>query len=318
MSDKKVLVTGANGFLGQAVVRHLLGAGYPVRALVRSADREGALKGLGVEIVRGDVVNAQEMDTAVLGCKIIMHLASSYEFYPWWDKKAERLYAVNVQGTKNLLEASLRHNAERFILTSSVAAAASKTSHYARSKLLAEQEVLKFAARGLQSLILSPGIIFGEGDYKPTPSGEIIVKFLNRRYPCYFKARLPLADVDDVAKAFVSAIEKGSPGVNYTLCDSRTYNFQEVFGLLEELSQVKAPRFEVPYPVLLGFSYADEVISAFILRKKPLIPSEGLKFCHLCGSLDNSRAVLDLGFMVTPIKETLAKAVNWYKNNGYC
>ncbi|MCX5713458.1 MAG: NAD-dependent epimerase/dehydratase family protein [Candidatus Omnitrophica bacterium] len=317
MPEKKVLVTGANGFLGQAVVRHLVSAGYSVRGLVRSLSEDCPLKGLNIEIVTGDVVNPEEMERAVSGCGIIMHLASIYSFYPWWEKSALRIYEVNVKGTKNLLEASLRKGVERFIFTGSVAAMADKTSHYARSKLMAEEEVLGFCARNLPALILSPGIIFGEGDYKPTPSGEMIVKFLNRQYPCYFEAGLPLADVEDVACAYVSAIEKGRIGARYFLCDNRKYTFGEIFGLLEEISKVKAPRLKIPYSLLLGFAYFDEVVSAFILRKKPLIPSEGLKFCHLPGEFDNSKAVEELGFRVTPIRETITRAVNWYKKNGY-
>ncbi|MCX5697744.1 MAG: NAD-dependent epimerase/dehydratase family protein [Candidatus Omnitrophica bacterium] len=317
MFDKKVLVTGADGFLGRTVVRHLINAGYPVRGLVRSINENSPLKALDIELVCGDVINPQDLERAVPGCKIIMHLASIYRFYPWWDKDVSDIYEVNVGGTKNLLEASLRYNAERFIFTSSVAAMADKTSHYARSKLQAEEEVLKYCDRGSAALILSPGIIFGEGDYKPTPSGEIIVKFLNRQYPCYFEAHLSIADVDDVARAYVAAIEKGRPGAKYILCDSRQYTFQEIFSLLEDISQVRRPRTEIPYPLLLSFVYFDEMVSAFILNKKPLIPSEGLRFCNTPVRLDNSKAIAELGYTITPIRETLVKAVDWYKRNGY-
>jgi dihydroflavonol-4-reductase len=257
------------------------------------------------------------MEMAAAGCKVIMHLASVYQFYPWWLKETAQIYAVNVQGTKNLLEAALRNKTEKFIFTSSVAATADRTSHYARSKLQAEEEVLKFSQRGLSTLILSPGIIFGAGDSRPTPSGEIIVKFLRRQYPGYFAARLPVADVDDVARALLSAIEKGRPGANYILCAGRQYTLKEIFSLLEEISQVRAPRVRLPYILLVAFAYFDEAVRVFIAKKQPLIPSEGLQFCHYVGEFDSSPAARDLGYTAIPLRETLVKAVNWYKQNGY-
>jgi len=330
----KVLVTGASGFLGAALVRHLIAAGYPVRALIRKESEKSLLKGLDVEIVKGDVIHPQAVDRAVNGCKVIFHLASIYAFYPWWEREARSLYKINVGGTRNVLAAALKHKAEKFIFTSSVASIGKRpdakpgneetvfnvwraASHYARSKLLAEYEVLKFCERGLHALILNPAVIIGEGDYKPTPSGEIIVKFLNRRYLFYFDAVLSVADVDDVARAHIAAIKKGRIGERYILCDKEAYTMRKFLKLLEEVSGVEAPRMSLPYPLLLSFIYAEEAFSYFILKKKPLFPSEGIKFCHLSLKFDNSKAVKELGYTSTPFKETLKKAVVWYRDNGY-
>lgn len=330
----RVLVTGANGFLGSAVVRHLINAGYSVRAMVRKESKRGILEGLNVEKIEGDIAHPQAVEMAINGCKIVFHLASVYTFYPWWQKKAKDLYKINVDGTRNLLACALRHKVDKFIFTSSVASIGKRlngkpsneetifnlwytTSHYARSKLLAEYEVLKFCARGLPALVLNPAIIIGAGDYKPTPSGEIIVKFLNRFYPCYFDAAISIADADDVAKAHVAAINGGRIGERYILCNKEFYRLEEFFKLLEEISGVKAPRIKIPYPFLLCFIYIDELLSYLILKKKPLMPNEGTKYCKMSIKFDNSKAIRELGYTTTPIKETLTKAINWYRENGY-
>lgn len=329
----KVLVTGASGFLGQAVTRHLIKAGYPVRAIVRKESEKNLLKGLdNIEIVACDIIHPRAVERAVDGCRIVIHLASVYTFYPWWVRRARSLYKINIEGTRNLLSAALKHKVERFIFTSSIASIGKRwdgrpsdeetvfnlwhsASHYACSKLLAEYEVLKFSSRGLPALILNPATIIGEGDYKPTPSGEIILKFLQRRYFCYFDALLSIADVDDVARAHVSAIKNGRIGERYILCNKNSYTIKQIFGLLEDISGVKAPRIKIPYFLLLGLVYMEEVLSYLILKKKPLMPSEGIKFCRMSLRFDNSKAVRELDYTATTIKETLAKAVNWYRAN---
>ncbi|MDP2943753.1 MAG: NAD-dependent epimerase/dehydratase family protein [Candidatus Omnitrophota bacterium] len=330
----KVLVTGAGGFLGQAVVRHLVNAGYSVRAMVRHAKERFLLKEGNIEIVKGDVIYPKETEKAVDGCNTILHLASVYAFYPWWDKEAPAIYKINVDGTRNMLNAALKHKVEKFIFTSSVASIGKRfdgklsneetvynlwknSSHYARSKLLAEQEVLKYCQRGLPALILNPAIIIGEGDYKPTPSGEIIVKFLNKQYLFCFNAVLSVADVDDVAEAHISAIKKGRIGERYILCNKDAYSMEKFFALLEKVSGVKAPKAMIPYPLLLAFVYLEETLSYLIFKKKPLMPSEGIKFCNASVKFDNSKAVKELGYTTIPFKETLTKAVNWYRENGY-
>ncbi|MFH1362774.1 MAG: NAD-dependent epimerase/dehydratase family protein [Candidatus Omnitrophota bacterium] len=329
----KILVTGASGFLGCAVIKQLADRGYKIRALIHRKNQPELFGKLNIETVKGDVTRPESIDQAISGCGIVFHLASVYAFYPWWQKYPASLYKINVEGTKNLCEAALKQKVERFIYTSSIAAIGKEKSggladentvfdqgfpwsHYARSKFLAEQEVKKACAAGLPGIILNPSILAGAGDHKPTPSGEIILKFLKKNYPFYFDCVLSLADVDDVALAHVAAITKGRVRERYILCNRKHYSLKEIFALLEKISGLTAPRLKIPYGALLVFSYVDEVFSAFF-RKKPLIPVESLKTAHLGVTYDNSKATAELGFSATPLEETLNKSVSWYKENRY-
>lgn len=329
----KVLVTGGTGFIGSTLVRHLLEAHYDVRVLARRKKNRFLLEGLGVEIVEGDTTDPNAVEKAVKGCSVVFDVASVYAFYPFWEKKARALYKINVQGTMNMLNASLSNGVERFIHTSTIATIGKRpdgkpsneetgfdpknASHYARSKYLAEQEVLKFCRKGLSTVILNPAIVIGERDYKPTPSGDVIVKFLNRSYPGYFDTLWAVADADDVAKAHIAAIKRGRVGERYILCNKRHYSLKEIFQILEQISGIKAPRLKIPYPLLLGFVYLDETLSYFLFQKKPLMPTEGVGFCKMSTRYDNSKAVNELGYTSTPMQETLAKAVLWYRKNAY-
>lgn len=329
----KVLVTGGTGFIGSSLLRHLLAANYEVRILARHKKNRFLIEGLDVEIFDGDITNPEAVDKAVKGCGVVFDLASIYTFYPFWEREAKALYKINVQGTINMLNAALKNRVQRFIHTSTIATIGKRPDgkpsdettpldfenaiHYARSKYLAEREVLNYCRKGLPAIILNPGIAIGERDYKPTPSGEIIVNFLNRRYPGYFDTTWAVADVDDVARAHISAIDHGRIGERYILCDKKHYTLREVFNLLEKISGVKAPRIKIPYSFLYPFVYSDELFSYFVFKKRPAMPTEGVKFCRMSPVCDNSKAIKELDYAATPFEETLSKAVSWYRKNGY-
>jgi len=329
----KVLVTGGTGFIGSTLVRHLLAAQYDVRVLIRQKKDSFLLENLAVEVVNGDVTNIRAVEKAVEGCSAVFNLASLYAFYPFWIKEPKAIYKINVAGTIHMLEASLRYGVKKFIHTSTIATLSERSgpdsanedtgfehrgaSHYARSKYLAEQEVLKYCKRGLDAVILNPAIVIGERDHKPTPSGDVIVKFLNRNYPGYFDSLWAVADADDVARAHLAAVERGRNGERYILADSKHYTLKEIFQLLEKITGIKGPRLRIPYGLLLGFTYLDEVFSHFLFRKKPLMPTEGVKFCKMSTRYDNSKAIRELGFTPTPFEKTLEKAVAWYRKNAY-
>jgi len=329
----KVLVTGGTGFVGMALVKHLLRCDYKVRLLVRSKTNKFLPGDPGVEIVEGDIISSNDVNRAVKDCSVVFNVAGGYYFCPFWEREAKALYDVNVRGTINMLERALEHGVERFIHTSTIATIGKRpdgkpsdentefdfkrADHYARSKYLAEQEVLKYCKKGLSAVILNPAIVFGEGDHRPTPSGEIVCKFLNRSYPGIFDTMWAVADVNDVAQAHIAAIERGQIGARYIICDKRHYSMKETFSLLEEISGVKAPKIKFPFSLLMAYVYIDEYFSRKILNKKPLMPVEGVKFCSNSIIYDSSKAARELGYTARPFRDSLAEAVTWYQKNGY-
>jgi len=329
----KVLVTGGTGFIGMALVKHLIRSGHNVRLLARNKTNKFLPAGSDVEIVEGDIISSDDVSRAVKGCSVVFNVAGGYYFYPFWEREAKALYDVNVRGTINMLECALEHGVSRFIHTSTIATIGKRpdgkpsdentefdfkrADHYARSKYLAEQEVLKYSKKGLSAVILNPAIVFGEGDHRPTPSGEIICKFLNRNYPGYFETIWAVADVNDVAQAHIAAIDHGQVGGRYIICDKRHYSMKEVFSLLEEISGVKAPKIKFPIFLLMTYVYIDEFFSRMIFKKKPLMPVEGVKFCRKSIIYDSAKAAKALGYNATLFKDSLAEAVKWYQNNGY-
>jgi len=329
----KVLVTGATGFIGSAIVRHLLAANYEVRILARTKRNQFLLSGLDVDIVDGNVTSPSAVEAAMKGCSVVIDVASVYAFYPFWEKHARAMYRINVQGTKNMLEAAYKNRVKRYVHTSTIATIGKNedgkpstentpfdsrnASHYARSKYLAEQEVTQYCQKGLSAIILNPAIVIGQRDHKPTPSGEIIVKFLNRNYPGYFDATWSVADVDDVARAHVSAITKGTSGERYILCNKQPCTMKGMFQSLEKVSNIKAPKIKFPFALLNVFIHVEEFLAYKLFKRKPLLPTEGVKFCRNSIHYDNSKAVSDLGYRETPFNETLKKAVHWYRRNSY-
>ncbi len=329
----KVLVTGATGFVGSALVRALLKRGDEVHVLVRQrSPRYPNLEGLPVQAHPGDIQYLSGLKEAMRGIDVVYHAAAVYEFFPWWKRSAPAIDKVNIDGTRHVLCAAKKAGVKRLVYTSSIITIGKSedglsneetpyqegqfNSHYARTKHEAERLVLQATRDGLPAVVVNPGIVLGERDSKPTPSGEVIVKFLNRVYPGYFDALWCVADVDDVAQGHLRAVEKGRIGERYILCNKEHYSLKEIFEILEKITGLQTPFLRIPYPLLLGFVYLDEG-SAKWVRHKPLLSSEGLNFCRTFLSCDNSKAVRELGYRTTPIEKTLEKAVKWYRNHGY-
>jgi dihydroflavonol-4-reductase len=266
------------------------------------------------------------------GVDVVFHAAAVYQFFPWWKKKSPAIYKINIDGTKNVIECGKKAGIKRLVYTSSIITIgkcendlsdentpfdeSQLSSHYARSKREAESLILREAQKGFPAVIVNPGIAIGERDSKPTPSGEVLIKFLNRAYPSYFDTIWSVCDVDDVAQGHIAASEKGRIGERYILCNREHYSMIQIFKMLEKISGVKPPFIRFPYPVLLAFTYVDEW-SIKLVNHKPLLPSEAVKFCRSSLRCDSSRAVRELGYQTTPIETTLEKAVRWYRDHGY-
>jgi len=324
-----VLVTGATGFIGSHLTRVLVARGCRVRALVRPDSRLDELKGLSVDVVRGDLRDPASLARAVDGVRRVFHAAADYRL---WTPDPQALYASNVEGTRHLIDACRRIELDRFIHTSSVATLAvprgtalpdettvarigEMVGHYKRSKLLAEQEVLAAAATGLPAVIVNPTTPVGPGDWKPTPTGRMIVDFLRGRMVAYLDTGLNLVPVEDVAEGHLLAAERGRVGERYIL-GGRNMALKEIFDALAVVSGRPAPRVRMPFAVALAAGYASEMF-ARISSREPPVPLEGVRMARHKMFVDASKAQRELGFAPGSVEEALGRAVSWYRERGY-
>jgi dihydroflavonol-4-reductase len=322
------LVTGATGFLGSHVARQLLARGERVRVLARPQNDRRALEGSGAEIVEGDLRDAASLDRAVAGTSRIFHVAADYRL---WAVDPREIYESNVAGTRNLLEVARRAGVERFIYTSTVATVAvdrpelpseatqssldEMVGHYKRSKWLAEKEVLEAAKSGFPAIVVMPTTPVGPGDWKPTPTGKIILDFLNGKMPGYVETGLNFIGVEDAAAGHLLAAEKGRLGERY-LIGAENLTLKQLLDILARITGRPAPRLRIPHSVALAVAYADTLISR-LRGRAPQIPVEGVKIARHMMFVDCSRAQRELDFVAGPVAAALERAVQWYEGHGY-
>lgn len=325
----KALVTGAAGFLGANLVRELLADGCTVRALVRAGSDRRNLEGLDLEVVEGDLRDPGSLGRAVHGCPLVFHAAADYRL---WASDPAELYASNVEGTRNLLEAALLAGVERVVYTSSVGtlgnpgdgtpgnettpvSLAEMTGHYKRSKFLAERAAESFLPRGLPLVIVIPSTPVGPWDRKPTPTGRMIVDFLKRRMPAYLETGLNVIDVADCARGHILAARQGRVGEKYIL-GNENLPLREIFAILAGLTGLPAPRLRLPYlPVLLA-AHGSEALSR-LTGREPRVPLAGVRMARKFMYFDPTKAIRELGLCCRPAREALARAVAWFVANGY-
>jgi dihydroflavonol-4-reductase len=325
----KVLVTGATGFIGFHVVKLLREQGVLVRALIRGGDAD-FLEDLGVEVVIGDIRNMDAIYHAMRGCSQLYHLAADYRI---WVPDPKTMYAINVQGTRNIMHAALMLSLEKVVYTSTVgvfgpprngnpvnedshADIKQMVGHYKASKFIAEREVEGFIKKGLPAVIVNPSTPIGAMDRKPTPTGRIIVDFLNGRIPAYLNTGLNIVAVEDVAAGHLLAARSGRVGQRYIL-GNKNISLKQFFGLLAAETGRRPPVVRLPYlPVLLA-AHADSGISRLIPGREPRIPLTGVQMARHKMYFDCSRAVTELHLPQTPMEEAIKRAINWFANNGY-
>jgi dihydroflavonol-4-reductase len=325
----KTLVTGATGFLGNHVARQLAARGEQVRVLVRPSSDARALEGFETERFIGDLRDAASLDRAMAGVTRVFHVAADYRL---WARDPREIYESNVTGTRNLLEAARRAGVERFVYTSTVAtiavprrdglpnestqsSVAEMIGHYKRSKFEAEQCAMRAAESGLPVVIVNPTTPVGPGDWKPTPTGKIIVDFLNGRMPGYVDTGLNFVPVEDCAAGHLLAAERGRIGERYIL-GGRNLTLKEVLDMLAAMSGRRAPRWKVPHAVAYVAGCVDTAVS-IVVGREPQIPLEGVRMARHKMFVDASKATRDLGFSHGPIEAALERAVRWYETNGY-
>lgn len=322
---KPVLVTGATGFLGWHVARKLLNRGYRVRALARDLSR---LRELEAEPVQGDLRDAESLRRAVAGCSLVYHVAADYRL---WAKNPDELYRSNVDGTRNLLDAARAAGVERVVYTSTVGCIGvpaggigdekqpvsldEMKGAYKRSKFLAEEMALEFARGGFPVVVVNPTAPIGDHDFKPTPTGRIVVDFLKGKMPAYVDTGLNVVDAGDTAEGHLLACEKGTPGERYIL-GSENLTLQQILAKLAEISGRPAPRVQIPY----GVAFAVGAVStawANLTGVEPRAPLDAVRMSRKRMWVTHAKAAAELGFQPGPADTALRRAVEWFRANGY-
>src|SRR5271165_7174581 len=322
------LVTGAAGFLGSHVARQLVARGESVRVLMRASSSNRAISDLPLEYVTGDLRDAASLERAMAGVQRVYHVAADYRL---WAKKPQDIYDSNVGGTKNLLAAAKRAGVEQLIYTSTVATIAvdrpelpneftgakleEMVGHYKRSKWMAEREALQAAKEGLPVIVAMPTTPVGPWDWKPTPTGKIILDFLNGKMPGYVETGLNFVGVEECAAGHLLVAERGKTGERYLL-GAENLTLKELLDRLAKLTGLPAPGMKISHGVALGVAYLESTLSRLVGRE-PQIPVEGVKIARHKMFVDCSRAQKELGFQPGPVSAALERAVRWYQANGY-
>jgi len=323
------LVTGATGFVGSHVARQLVAAGESVRVLARANSRRQALDGVTVEWAEGDLRDEASLDRALRGVGRVYHVAADYRL---WAKHPQEIYENNVTGTKNLLAAALRARVEKFIYTSTVATIAvsrgaglpdetnrasvdEMVGNYKKSKLIAEQEALRAAHEGLPVIIVNPTTPVGPGDWKPTPTGKIILDFLLGRMPGYVDTGLNFVAVEDAARGHLLAEERGKVGERYLL-GGTNMTLKELLDALANITGLAAPTRQIPLGVALMAAYADAAFSK-VAGREPRIPVEGVRIARHKMFVNDEKARKELGYESSSVEAALERAVRWYADSGY-
>jgi dihydroflavonol-4-reductase len=328
-------ITGASGFIGANLVHELVARGHRVKALIRpGADLRG-LAGAQFEPVEGDVGDRAKLKAAMYECDWCFHAAASYHL---WLRDYAGMYATNVEGTRNVLEAAASAGCTRIIYTSTVGciglpspvarkvipsdeatpvSEGQMSNHYKRSKWQAEQIAIELVRKGIPVIILNPSAPVGPRDVKPTPTGQLLVDFLNRKMPAYLDTGLNWVHVRDVAVGHILAAEKGRIGERYILGNAEgNWTMKEALDALENVTGVPAPKVRIPYFVALAAAHLNEMISA-LTRRPPKAPLAGVRMARHKMFFNPGKAIRELGLPQTPPKQALVDAVNWFRQNGY-
>jgi dihydroflavonol-4-reductase len=325
------LLTGATGFVGSAVLRELVRAGRPVRALVRPGSDRRNLDGVQVEIVDGDLTDPASLEHAVKGCEALFHVAADYRL---WVPDPDRMHSINVEGTRNLMRAAVAAGVRRVVYTSSVATlgyhsdgtpADEKTAStledmigpYKRTKFLAEAEVRNLADReGLPAVIVNPSTPVGPGDIKPTPTGRMIVDAASGRMPAYVDTGLNLVHVDDVARGHLLAMERGRIGERYIL-GGENLTLREILAEVAAITGRRPPLLRLSHQWVIPYAVLSEFLAGFS-GKAPRVTLDALRMSRKKMFFSSEKAKTDLGYRHRPVIEALRDAVGWFRANGYC
>lgn len=321
----RVLVTGASGFIGSAIVRAFLKAGFTVRVLVRSSSPRENLLGLPVEIAEGDLKDSASLAAALDGVRYLIHAAADYRL---WTRNPSELMESNVSGTRNVMEEALKAGVEKIVYTSSVCTlgqspdsgpadethandGANAFNTYKLSKILAEDAVRELVEKaGLPAVIVNPSAPVGPRDIKPTPTGRIIIECASGRMPAYVDTGLNLVHVDDVAQGHLAALTRGVIGERYIL-GGQNIRLRDMLAEIARQAGRQAPRVKLPVPVVFPFAFASECV-AWYTGKEPFATRDGLKMARQTMFFNDAKARKELGYTSRPYEDGIADALDWF------
>ena len=328
----RVVVTGAAGFIGSAVTRALLARGVRVVALIEPGAPTSNLDGLDVERRTADITDASTLNEHFVGARFCFHLAARFGF---WPKDPTGFYAVNVLGSQNVVRAATAAGVQRIVYTSTVATLGlwktktgqpsneddvAELSHlygnYKQTKYVAEHEVLRLAAQGAPVVLVLPTMPHGPYDYRPTPSGKVVLDYLNGKMPGYVDTAMNVAHVDDLAQGHMLALEHGTQGRSY-ICGGENLTMAQLLATLSDVTGLPSAqrRFPSALPMLAG--WASQLIEGDLLRREPRVPLEAAQMATTTMTFDDTRARQELGYRSRPAIEALYDSARWFVEHGY-
>ena len=325
----RLFLTGATGFVGAHVAQMAALQGAELRLLTRSSSNTKNLP-IGAEIVVGDLREPEKFASALAGCDALIHVAADYRL---WVPDPAEMYKANVEGTRELLRLAREAGVRRVVYTSSVAtmgfkkdgtivdeetpvSEADMIGHYKRSKWMAEQVAMEAARAGQQVIILNPTTPIGSLDTKPTPTGRIVVDFLNRNFPAYVDTGLNLVDVDEIARMHLVALERGTPGERYIL-GGENLTLKQILDRLAAITGLPSPTMKVPHAAAMVFAFFDEAITGKLRGKEPRATVEAVRMGRKMMFASSAKAERELGLRVMGVESALRSACAWFVANGY-
>jgi dihydroflavonol-4-reductase len=329
----KAFVTGATGFVGSAVVRKLLQRGMAVKVLARPASNLQNVAGLGIELVLGDLLDEDGLTSALSDCGVLYHVAA---FYSTAEADSQKVYEINVRGTKTVLRAALRAGVQRAVHTSTIGTIGQPTdgslateetpfnlwdtaSHYAKSKYLGEVAALTMCQSGLPVVVVNPCAPVGPRDLKPSSTGHRILDYLHSKIPSFVPGGINFVSVDDVAEGHVLAAEKGRVGERYIL-GQRDGNLllSDFMAIMERVSGVQRPPATGLHKLMAPWSILSrQRASPERSRREKGDHRQERDFRPLSLTCDPAKAIAELGLPQTPLDTAFSAAIAWFKENGY-
>lgn len=326
---RHVVVTGANGFIGSAVVRQLTERGRKVLAIVEPGTDVQNLEGVDVERVTADILDARAMERVLSGAEALYHLAAIYRI---WLPDPDVIYRVNLEGTQTVLLAAQKMKVPRIVYTSSIAAVGLRedeqpadetvrfntfdvANDYILTKYLSERTAMRFAESGAPVVVVNPAFPFGERDRAPTPTGKMLLETVRGSALGYVPGGFNAVDVDIVAEGHLLAEEKGRVGERYILGD-HNLTFREFGQMVAGIAGVTFRDIQVPSPVALGVAWALERYADRV-KKQPFATVRSAKYVMKKAFFDPSKARRELGLPSRPLEETIRRAIDWYRTHGH-